>query len=280
MSDDSVISDIQRLLQGDTQNTICKTGQALQVQASPDPFIQVAVWGNARVSVRDAAGNLTGVNESGWIVNDIPLATFDPGDGGTFVVLPSSGVYTLTLHSESNSPVQLKVTDFRAPTTDSEFTPYQRAVFVDVPVVISGTATMQIDFAMGLPNLSLLVSNSNGVPTAALPPTSVLDQQQSQDYTSPTTTVTVQGTQDALGFYTGTVTVTLSATDSGVGVLKTEYSLDGGQTWQTYTTPVSVIAEQAPVLYARSVDLGGNQEYPGVSQRLRPYIISLPLVLK
>jgi len=81
-------------------------------------------------------------------------------------------------------------------------------------------------------------------------------------------------------FTTGPVTVSLSATDTGTGVLKTEYSLDDGQTWRLYTEPILFIAEQVPVFYARSVDQAGNHEYPWPSRRLRPVILRLPLLLK
>lgn len=88
--------------------------------------------------------------------------------------------------------------------------------------------------------------------------------------------MTIVGTSDALGFYTGPVTVTLNASDGGTGVLQTEYSLDGGATWQVYTEPISFVAEQTPVFHARSVDQAGNQEAPWPRQRLRPYALYLP----
>ncbi|MGH2537161.1 MAG: OmpL47-type beta-barrel domain-containing protein, partial [Candidatus Promineifilaceae bacterium] len=79
---------------------------------------------------------------------------------------------------------------------------------------------------------------------------------------------------------TGPVIATLTAMDEGAGVYKTEYSLDGMQTWQEYTAPVEFVAEEVPVLYARSVDLAGNHEYPAVSYQLRPFIYAtyIPLI--
>jgi pimeloyl-ACP methyl ester carboxylesterase len=281
LSDDFVIADIQRLLQG-LQPARCQfvdsQSQMNQIQSTPDPFVQLAIWGHTRVQVQDAMDRVTGVNTQGWVVTEIPTSTISIGDGGTFIVLPVSGVYTLSLQSDSDQPLRFQVNDFRASSMDGEFTTYQRAAFVDVPMVISGTATMPIDFAAGLPNLSLQVFDQGGSPLVTLGPTGVLNAQQSQDYASPTTTITVTGTPDSLGFYSGEVTMTLSATDSGTGVYQTQYSLDEGATWETYAAPVSFMAEQTPVVYARSVDLGGNQEYPGASQRLRPVTLYLPLI--
>jgi hypothetical protein len=110
----------------------------------------------------------------------------------------------------------------------------------------------------------------------------VLDQQGIQDVVPPTTTINIDGTQDPWGFYSGDITVTLTATDTpegkATGVYKTEYSLDGGTTWLEYTSPLDLIAEDTPVFLARSVDQGGNQEYPFAENRLRPYSLFLPAI--
>ena len=96
--------------------------------------------------------------------------------------------------------------------------------------------------------------------------------------TSPETGIAIAGTMDSWGFYTGIVTATISAVDAGTGVLMTEYSLDGGQTWQTYTGPAVFLAEQVLVIEARSMDLVGNQEYPWPQVRLQPYSLYLPAI--
>jgi hypothetical protein len=158
-------------------------------------------------------------------------------------------------------------------------------VFVEIPSVVSGTATMALDYSAGLDSLQVEVDlNNDGIPDQIITPTAVLDQQGIQDTFPPTTTITVEGSEDALGFYTGPVTVTLTVTDTpegnATGVYKTEYSINGGATWLEYSGPLNIIAEDAPIFLARSVDKGGNQEYPFVSKRLRPYVLTLPVMLK
>ncbi|MGC0369098.1 OmpL47-type beta-barrel domain-containing protein [Microbacterium sp. SLBN-111] len=57
----------------------------------------------------------------------------------------------------------------------------------------------------------------------------------------------------------GDGTATFTATDAGSGVERTEYSLDGGQTWVTGTTVTVTDAGSHAVQY-RSVDVAGNVE--------------------
>ena len=86
------------------------------------------------------------------------------------------------------------------------------------------------------------------------------------DITAPTTTISLAGTLVS-GWYTSGTLVTLSATDNsgGVGVWKTEYSLDGGTNWITYTNPFAPPdADNLDILY-RSEDYMGNLETYGTT---------------
>ncbi|MFC0111470.1 ThuA domain-containing protein [Kibdelosporangium aridum] len=58
---------------------------------------------------------------------------------------------------------------------------------------------------------------------------------------------------------TSPVTVTLAATDSGSGVDRTEYSVDGGA-WTPYTAPFTVSGDGTHQLSYRSADKAGNVE--------------------
>lgn len=70
------------------------------------------------------------------------------------------------------------------------------------------------------------------------------------DLAAPVTTGSLIGT-----------TLTLSATDDASGVTTTEYSLNGGQTWLTYTGPVTVPSD-LPGANVRSTDAAGRTEVP------------------
>lgn len=79
------------------------------------------------------------------------------------------------------------------------------------------------------------------------------------DSVAPTTTIILKGTLGQNGWYISDVTVTLSATDTGSGVARTEYSLNG-ITWSTYSEPFTISDEGVSAVYYRSVDNAGNIE--------------------
>ena len=79
------------------------------------------------------------------------------------------------------------------------------------------------------------------------------------DKTSPETTVDIQGIAKD-GWYATNVVASLQATDAWSGVAKTEYSLDNGVIWQTYTSPITFDSDGKNELRYRSIDIAGNVE--------------------
>ncbi|MDR3577949.1 MAG: alpha/beta fold hydrolase [Anaerolineaceae bacterium] len=276
------ILDNRPLSSSDCQEIQTDSASKLSASSSgttPTAFIEVVVQGSGKVSVEDASNNIAKVGDDGVITNAIPSATYELLDQTTTLTLPTTSTYTLTLLQNSTDPDEVRVTDFRNLSNPEDFDPYQRAVFVDVPSTVGGIATLAIDYINGVSSLQLLLDkNGNGTIDQTLPPTSVLNQTQSQDYTPPVTTIQNSGSKNVLGFYTGPVTATLTATDVGTGVYKTEFSLDDGITWQTYTTPVQFIAEKVTTFYSRSVDFAGNQEYPYAKTWVSAKYFYIPLI--
>ncbi|MBE1489421.1 hypothetical protein H4W31_005059 [Plantactinospora soyae] len=78
-----------------------------------------------------------------------------------------------------------------------------------------------------------------------------------QDTTPPTVTAAVTGEQNDDGAYVGAATVTLSATDTGSGVGRVEYAVDGGP-YGTYSAPVTVSAPGQHTVTYRATDVAGN----------------------
>jgi pimeloyl-ACP methyl ester carboxylesterase len=285
LADDFVIFDILHLLAGEQPVWCTYTDEPPPAEkatptAAPSPFLQVSIWGQTEVSVTNALGQFSGISETGLSIEDIPGSVFRYAEMNTVILLPISATYTLTLRSSSPVPIQVRVTEFRSPDADAEFTPQQRAIFIDAPIVVSGTATLPINTQAPLSDLLLAVADAQGQPTTTLSPTAVLTAPQILDTTPPTTTITVVGSRDAHGFYTGQISVTLLAADTETGLLKTEYSLDEGQMWMPYTAPLAIQADRTSILRARSTDRAGNQEYPGAVQVLRGYRVYVPTISK
>ncbi|RTE10847.1 OmpL47-type beta-barrel domain-containing protein [Paenibacillus whitsoniae] len=82
------------------------------------------------------------------------------------------------------------------------------------------------------------------------------------DATPPITTLNLMPSQPdgQNGWYVHPVAVTLSAFDNFSGVAKTEYSLDGGSTWQAYVAPVTLSQDGKYTVNYRSTDNAGNVE--------------------
>ncbi|MFC0391629.1 DUF4855 domain-containing protein [Paenibacillus mendelii] len=82
------------------------------------------------------------------------------------------------------------------------------------------------------------------------------------DQTAPVTTAAVSPEQPdgQNGWYKQPVTVSLTAEDKEIGIAQTEYSLDGGTSWQTYTQPLVFDKDGSYSISYRSTDSEGNVE--------------------
>ncbi|WET80904.1 copper-binding protein [Amycolatopsis sp. QT-25] len=77
------------------------------------------------------------------------------------------------------------------------------------------------------------------------------------DSTAPAVSVVVSGDLDGSWSYLEDATINLTATDTGSGVDKIEYKMDGGA-WTVYTAPVKVTALGTHTLIYRASDKAGN----------------------
>ncbi|WPO75744.1 MULTISPECIES: family 16 glycoside hydrolase [unclassified Streptomyces] len=78
-----------------------------------------------------------------------------------------------------------------------------------------------------------------------------------EDRTPPETSAKVEGDKDSDGAYLGRAKVTVTATDSGSGIAKIEYSLDGGP-YLAYEAPVVVDRVGRHTVAYRASDKAGN----------------------
>ena len=82
------------------------------------------------------------------------------------------------------------------------------------------------------------------------------------DNIPPATEITLLGTSGKNGWYVSDVQATLKATDNegGSGVAGTDYSLDGGATWNEYLSPFTIAKEGTATINYYSTDNAGNSE--------------------
>ncbi|MCL4859216.1 MAG: alpha/beta fold hydrolase [Caldilineaceae bacterium] len=265
LQDKAIVAAIQNILVGKPPKASL---HAAGHNEESSPYLQLVVRGEAMVYVIDDIGRRIGIDENGFIVNEIAGATYDIIGQQIFVMLPVGGTYITTIQQQTETPLEIKATELQKLATEPSFVPHQQAVFVNVPSKEGGIASLTLDDS--LEQLTLILDeDGDGVSETSIAPDVVLTEPaQLQDTTMPTTTLTVQGPQNDQGEYTGPATVTLSAIDDNAGVLMSYYSLDGGQSWQEYSTPIQVSPGQATSVQAYSVDRAGNQEYPAKVEAL------------
>jgi hypothetical protein len=80
------------------------------------------------------------------------------------------------------------------------------------------------------------------------------------DKTAPESAVTLTGTQGLNGWYTSNVVAAIAASDGVSGVFRTEFSMDNGASWNSYSTAITLSAEGTTTILYRSVDVAGNVE--------------------
>lgn len=248
-----------------------------------------ANWVNQDTTVNlNATGSVSGVLTTNYIVDGGAQQT------GTSVVLTTEGVHTIqywSIDGQGNTEAQKTATvkiDKTAPVSAVTLSPAQpdgyNGEYVS-PVTVTASAD---DNLSGVKKTEYSLDNGDTWVQYTAPVTFVekgqymlmyrstdqsglVEQPQnlgftigSPDHTAPTTTADTTPSQpDGLdGWYVHPVTLTLSAADSMSGVAKTEYSLDGGDTWQSYSTPVTLSQEGKYTVSYRSTDNAGNIEQP------------------
>ncbi len=279
MIDPVVIADIRRILQ-DEPMVDCQLPEAPDlagwqsaIAANLSGLQQITVRGEVEVDVVDSNGRFAGINELGVIINEIPQANYRTGEQAITIVLRATDSYTLTLRQTGPQPLDLRLSQFSAASTESLYLPQARAAFLDLPDFSGGQGQLILTPTLNLADALLLLDlNDDGQVDEEVSPTAVLDEAASQEISQPASSILIEAVN-------GEYMVTITAVTGLAGLYKTEYSLDGGQSWQPYTAPFNLTSDQALTVQARSMDLAGNQEVPWASQWLLPHQLYLPVVV-
>ena len=136
---------------------------------------------------------------------------------------------------------------------------------IEVRQILQGTAEdlgaggWDSNYGCGLVNAAqaMAVVSTNAVNSSGAESDNV-----SGDQIRPITSIQIYGLQGNRDWYRSDVRVELIAEDNpgGSGVAETEYSLDGGKTWQSYQEPFIIAFEGTSSIRARSRDNAGNLE--------------------
>lgn len=235
-----------------------------QREAIAPRFRTFSIWGQARVTVVDGAGQLAGLGTDGVVVNDLPTVDYFLNDGGVVFSLPTETSYQIIIHHLDGQPLQIIAADY-APASQDDTQSTLQAVgrFGNISAPTNSVTTIATANAPIAQLLATTETNVDGTPETVVDTIVVVEQSADlADTAMPTTSLTLAGVQDAQGLYTTPVLVTASAQDTGIGVLASYLSLDEGRTWQLYTAPVTIEPGSAFSVLVYSVDRVGNQEYP------------------
>jgi len=188
--------------------------------------------------VYGGAGNHTGPDSNGDIENEIDGVVYEVIGDNKFAYLPDGVNYEIT-----GIPTGTGNFDVRIQTiTNGDVIGLN--YWDDLPVE-------QANFLVG-----------EGVPTYILntPASAILSEDEVSDITRPVTELEIKGNEKSSDNYISSTHIILTATDDNAGVLKTEYSLDNGQTWISYNEPIVINDRGGVRLMYKSTDKAGNVE--------------------
>ncbi len=220
--------------------------------------IQVSLHSPINLHIYDQNHNHLGLKDNGDPENQIPGAQFDIIDSNQFAFLPftNNTNYLITDQATATGTFNARISFI----TNSQYT--KTFYWREIPL----TAT-QTKIAFNLnpeeQNSPLLGIDQDGDNQLdqEIQPTSILNQEEAEDITKPTTSFSVTGQTDSQGNYISTTTVTLIAQDNetGSGILKTEYYLNNNP-FQTYHQPIVLTQSGQYTISYRSIDRTGNEE--------------------
>lgn len=219
---------------------------------------QVSVHSPVNINVYDSFNNHTGPIADGNLEANIPGSSYDTLGDAKFIFLPDDGNYKIKFEAIDQGSFDFKIRKYEDDTI------LQETLYKDIPLEISTKAETHLDTSSGTSPTIYLDENGDGIIDQNIDQSSNLTGDAVFDQISPKTNAQISGTLGNNNWYTSNVLVTLIAEDeaSGSGILKTEYSLDNGQTVNIYTQPFVISTERINKLKFRSVDNAGNEEDP------------------
>ena len=190
----------------------------------------------------DEFGNHTGLDSNGEIEVKIPNTSYNKSGKSTHVFINKSATkVTAKIKSSSSKKANVKIRTYAQDSIK------KTVIYNNVPVNNQTTANIVID-----PSQETTPVITTG--TETITATSEVTGSNTSDQIAPATIMTSSGTDP--------MTITLTGSDAESGILQIEYSLDNGQTVQTYTEPFIISTPGQTTIQFKAIDKLGNEEIP------------------
>lgn len=227
----------------ETVETILLEGDTLPVEVKSEKIAlegeHISVDHDADLDLYDISGNHTGLNSDGELEINIPGTFYDTlGNTKHAFIKKNSATVTVKVKSSRSSATNIKKRTYRNDQITKTAT-YQN-VSLTPTTILEATLDPQSSLSPAFSGNAQIITTTSEVTGSS-----------ASDLIPPSTSYSISGT-----------TITLTSTDTGSGILKTEYSLDNGQTVQTYTNPFQITSPGTTTIQFFSTDVLGNQEYP------------------
>jgi pimeloyl-ACP methyl ester carboxylesterase len=217
---------------------------------------EISIYSPVNIHAYDSFGNHTGpINDGDFEIN-IPGSSYDTLDDAKFIFLPNDGIYDLKFEATGQGSFDFKIRRYENDSLVREI------LYKDIPLTALAKAYLRFDTSSDYSPEILLDKNGDGSDNQYIDFSSNLTGDVIYDEIPPKTDFQIYGILGDNGWFKSDVNVTLipQYESMGSGVLKTEYSLDNGQTINLYTKPFEISAEKINKLKFRSVDNAGNEE--------------------
>ena len=215
---------------------------------------QISFHSPIDLHVYDDNDNHTGPDENGDIELNIDGAAYDIIDENKFIFLPSGHDYKVAGKASDAGNFNARVQKIENGETVST------AYFNEVPLSLVSTA-VKIDISDEQASYALKIDqDGDEVFEESEQPDSILNSEESLDFIPPDTAISLEGVRGNESWFVSEVAVDLAAEDDNSGVLKTEYSLDNGQSWTEYQSQFTLSLEGENKLIYSSADRAGNRE--------------------
>ncbi|MFA6394047.1 MAG: alpha/beta fold hydrolase [Patescibacteria group bacterium] len=204
--------------------------------------------------IYDNQGNHAGPLENGDIEMNIPGVQYDIVGDNKFVYLPEGGSYAITGTATTTGVLEVEVSEVK----NNKY--INTAYFSDINF---DSASTKIEFSLAdnLDDQLIEVDkDGDGIYEDSFAPDSLLTEEERKDLTKPNTNISLTGTEGKNGYYVSEVGIELTAEDENSGVLKTEYSLDNGQSWIEYQGRFLLVEDGEYKIIYSSTDRAGNRE--------------------